>query len=131
MFFLSVKNRLCENFARYEQNQCISKTGRTSHPVHGADKPKISAKKPPLCKGRWVECSETRRDCLAVICALMFDSMTICELLRAKQPLSLAFARQLPLHRGAFRTNFVYSLKSRGIYPGIELYYFQPKVTRP
>lgn len=52
--------------------------------------------KAPLCKGRWILRSKTRRDCFAVILInLQVDSFT-------EQALSPAVRRLLPLDKGAF-----------------------------
>ena len=54
--------------------------------------------KPPLCKGRWHFHKKMTE-------GLLFTSLSSFRSLRSiSQSLSLAFARQLPLHKGAFDT---------------------------
>ena len=54
--------------------------------------------KPPLCKGRW----HFRKKMTEGL--LLTSLSSFCSLLSISQSLSLASARQLPLHKGAFDT---------------------------
>ena len=54
--------------------------------------------KPPLCKGRW----HFRKKMTEGL--LLTSLSSFCSLRSISQSLSLAFARQLPLHKGAFDT---------------------------
>ena len=54
--------------------------------------------KPPLCKGRW----HFRKK--MTVGLLLTSLSSFCSLRSISQSLSLAFARQLPLHKGAFDT---------------------------
>jgi len=54
--------------------------------------------KPPLCKGRW----HFRKKMTEGL--LLTSLSSFCSLPSISQSLSLAFARQLPLHKGAFDT---------------------------
>ena len=54
--------------------------------------------KPPLCKGRW----HFRKKMTEGL--LLTSLSSFCPLPGISQSLSLAFARQLPLHKGAFDT---------------------------
>ena len=54
--------------------------------------------KPPLCKGRWHFLGKMTEG------LLLTSLSSFCSLRSISQSLSLAFARQLPLHKGAFDT---------------------------
>ena len=67
--------------------------------------------KPPLCKGRW----HFRKKMTEGL--LLTSLSSFCSLRSISQSLSLAFARQLPLHKGAFDTktyctNFLFAFRS-------------------
>ena len=55
-------------------------------------------RKPPLCKGRW----HFRKKMTEGL--LLTSLSSFCSLRSISQSLSLTFARQLPLHKGAFDT---------------------------